>query len=42
MVMKDRQEQIRRDADEARMARVAVGRPHTPVKPRRIRVFSRR
>jgi hypothetical protein len=42
MVMKDRQEQIRRDADEARLERIAVGRPRTPVKPRRMRVFSRR
>ena len=42
MVMRDRQEQIRRDADEARMARTAVGRPRTPEKARRIRLFSRR
>ena len=41
MVMKDRQEQVRRDADEARMARIAAGRARAPVKPHRVRIFNR-
>jgi hypothetical protein len=41
MVMRDRQERIRREADEARMARPAEGRAYAPAKPRRIRLFSR-
>ena len=42
MIMRDRQERIRREADEARMARFAGGRAHGAAKPRRVRLFSRR
>jgi hypothetical protein len=41
MIMRDRQERIRREADEARVARFADGRAHGAVKPRRLRVFNR-
>ena len=41
LLLKDRQEQIERQASEARMHRLA-GRPHAPVKPSRIPFLSRR
>jgi len=41
LLLKDRQEQIERQASEARMHRLA-GRTHAPAKPSRIRLFSRR
>jgi hypothetical protein len=42
MLLRDRQEHIERQAGEARMRRLAAGRSHTPAKPRRIRLLSRR
>ena len=42
LLMKDRQEQIEREAVEARMNRLASGRSRMPVKSGRIRLLSRR
>jgi hypothetical protein len=42
MLLRERQEHIERLASEARMHRLAAGRAHTPAKPRRIRLMSRR
>jgi hypothetical protein len=41
MLMKDRQESIRREADDARMSRMNQGRPALPAKQRRLRFLSR-
>jgi hypothetical protein len=41
LLLKDRQEQIERQAEEARMHRLA-GRGRTPAKPSRIRFLNRR
>jgi len=42
MLLRDRQEWIDRQVHEARVSRLAGGRPHQPVKPRRLRLLSRR
>ncbi len=41
MLLKDRQEQIERQTEEARTHRLA-GRHHAPTKPSRVRFLSRR
>jgi hypothetical protein len=42
LLLQDRKEHIERQITEARMDRIAAGRPHAPAKPRRFRFLSRR
>jgi len=41
LIARDRQERMRREADDARLHRLAAGRPRSPTKPRRMRLLSR-
>ena len=41
LIAKDRQEGLRREAEQMRMHRKAGGRTHGSAKPRRLRLFTR-
>jgi hypothetical protein len=41
LLARDRQERLLREADETRLHRLVGGRPRTPARPERRRLFSR-